>query len=107
MSTRAMPPCWSVLLETSLLGYRSAAPATTGRLAATKMYTDVQSCLRRCSGTGMKVPWYVNMATNTCLATCALPRRLSLKTCPSHSGMADACLAPCVVDPAPLAGRGP
>jgi hypothetical protein len=31
------------------------------------------------AGTGMKVPWWVNMDTRTCLATCALPRRLSRK----------------------------
>ena len=28
--------------------------------------------------TGMKVPWYVNMDTSTCLATWALLRRLTL-----------------------------
>ena len=78
LSTRATPPWSTALLETSLLGYRCPAP-TTGMLAATKVYTAVQSCLRSRSGTGMKVPWYVNMDTSTCLATWALPRRLSLK----------------------------
>ncbi len=55
MSTKAMPPRGTALLETPLLGGWYAAPATTGRLAATKMYTAVQSCLS-CFVTGMTVP---------------------------------------------------
>ena len=43
--------------EMALLGNRCAAPAAAGRLAATKVYTDVQSCLRMSAGTGTKVPW--------------------------------------------------
>ena len=43
MSTRAMPPCCKVRAEMALLGKRCAAPAAAGRLAATKVYTDVQS----------------------------------------------------------------
>ena len=57
MSTRAMPPCCKVRAEMALLGKRCAAPAAAGRLAATKVYTDVQSCLRTSAGTGTKVPW--------------------------------------------------
>ena len=52
-----MPPCCKVRAEMALLGNRCAAPAAAGRLAATKVYTDVQSCLRMSAGTGTKVPW--------------------------------------------------
>ena len=88
-----MPPCCKVRAEMALLGNRCAAPAAAGRLAATKVYTDVQSCLRMSAGTGMKVPFLFlflgeeSLHAHRC-QSCQQPERLIKQTtgeCRVHS----------------------
>lgn len=74
-----MPPSFTAQKQVSFPEFRADVPPRSGLFAATKVCSAMNRLFSNWLGPGIEMAWKVTLEASSCLATYALPCKLSLK----------------------------